>query len=329
MDSLTIIFILNGIFFSSFFLLKNIYISFVLALASLFILIFISKQKKQPSVIKELHFPSFTFTNNHYIITIVCLIILFVLEKFIGFTPALLASFFIFVYVNKLDSRASFFIAIILLIITAFLSISGNTGGAENTAVLVYYFLVIGVVWQIIELRKEKTEEKTQSVRQKEIKNIVSNTYMTYQKPRNFFFTKKNIIMVCVFALIIFIGAIYIGYTKLYIEKTVPVEQSKTIPVVSPTPMLLKNIPFTILNGTDIRGLAGSSAATLQKAGWENEFNISTGNYEGTASSNMLKYTKNLEDKIPLLEQDLKIVITPIVLSDATREAEMILILGN
>lgn len=312
MDSLTIIFILNTVFFISFFLLKNIYISLILSLLSLFILLFLSKQKTIPSLRTSLNLSSFTLNNSQYLNTIVCLIIFLVLEKFIGFNGALFATFFIFAYLNKLDSRTSFFIALILLIITALFSIGGRGSIAEDVAIMVYYFLVVGVVWQIVEIRKDKTQEIEKYALQ----------------PSSFlnFFTKKNIILIGVsvsFSLIIFL--FYSLYTKSYSVK----KPTTIISSITPSPKLFKNVPFKILNATDIRGYAASTAAILRASNWDKEFNISIDNYDGTASANMLRYTKNLAEKIKPLERDLKIQVTPIILNQASREAEMILILGD
>ena len=142
MDSLTIIFILNGVFFISFFLFKNIFISLALSILSLFTLLFISKQKKIPSINDSFRLSIPTLNNSQYVTTIVCLVIFLALEKFIGFNVALFSTFFIFAYFNKLESRTSFFIALILLVITALFSIGGRTRIAEDVAIMVYYFLV-------------------------------------------------------------------------------------------------------------------------------------------------------------------------------------------
>lgn len=313
MDSLTIIFILNGIFFISFFLLKNIYISLTLSLLTLFALLFISKQKKIPSVNDSFRLSIPVLNNSQYVATIVCLVIFLVLEKFIGFNGSLFATFFIFAYLNKLESRTSFFIALILLVITALFSIGGRTRIAEDVAIMVYYFLVVGVVWQIIEIRQEKPDD-TEVIKQK-LEKIIN---------------KKNFIIIG-YSIAFFLGITLSYFLYKKIPKSLLVKKPVAIisPVITQTPRILKNIPLSILNATDIRGYAASNAAILRATGWEKEFDISIGNYDGTASANILRYTKNLTKKIKALEKDLKIQVTPIILKQSSREAEMILILGN
>lgn len=313
MDSLTIIFILNGIFFISFFLLKNIYISLTLSLLTLFALLFISKQKKIPSVNDSFRLSIPVLNNSQYVATIVCLVIFLVLEKFIGFNGSLFATFFIFAYLNKLESRTSFFIALILLVITALFSIGGRTRIAEDVAIMVYYFLVVGVVWQIIEIRQEKPDD-TEVIKQK-LEKIIN---------------KKNFIIIG-YSIAFFLGITLSYFLYKKIPKSLLVKKPVAIisPVITQTPRILKNIPLSILNATDIRGYAASNAAILRATGWEKEFDISIGNYDGTASANILRYTKNLTEKIKALEKDLKIKVTPIILKQSSREAEMILILGN
>lgn len=328
MDSLTIIFVLNGVFFISLFLLKNIFISLGLSLITLFTLLFVSKKQHIPSFYAGFSASRFTISNNHYTVTIACLIIFLILEAFIGFTAALFAAFFIFSYLNKVDSRTSFFVAIVLLVITALLSAGGNNQAAEEIAILVYYFLVIGVVWQLIELRKEKPEEEIIPIQKIERVKVISHTFMRHYGPTNTFFTKKNIIIMSLSIFLfftIFFSFFWIRSNRRRQPSTKPIAKQ----TVAPSPKPFKHVPFAILNATSIRGLAGSSAATLRKAGWDDEFDIAIGNYEGSASANILRYTKILEKKIKLLELDLNIQITPIVMKEATRGAEMILILGK
>ena len=307
MDSLTIIFILNAVFFISFFLLKNIYISLILSLLVLFILLFISQKKTIPSFRSSLNLPNFTLDSGQYLNTIICLITFLVLEKFIGFNGALFATFFIFAYLNKLDSRTSFFIALVLLVITALFSIGGRNKIAEDVAIMVYYFLVVGVVWQIIEIRQDKSRPKFSF---------------------DFFTEKKLIIISSIFSVFLIIIFFNYFYNKSRLVKK-PATTISVTPLITQTPKIFKNIPLSILNATDIRGYAASTAAILRTSGWDKEFDISIGNYEGTASANLLKYTKNLKEKIKLIEKDLKIQVTPIILNQASREAEMILILGD
>lgn len=328
MDSLTIIFILNGVFFISFFLLKNIYIALTLSLLTLFALLFISKQKKIHSVNDSFRLSIPVLNNSQYVTTIVCLVIFLVLEKFIGFNGSLFATFFIFAYLNKLESRISFFIALILLVITALFSIGGRTRIAEDVVIMVYYFLVIGVVWQIIEIRQEKPDD-TEGIKQ-ELEKIVNEKYISRPKFSFNFFTKKNLVIIG-YSIAFFLGITLSYFLYKKIPKSLLVKKPVAIisPIITQTPRILKNIPLSILNATDIRGYAASNAAILRATGWEKEFDISIGNYDGTASANILRYTKNLTKKIKALEKDLKIKVTPIILKQSSREAEMILILGN
>ena len=326
MDSLTIIFILNGVFFISFFLLKNIYLSLFLSLLTLFILLFISKHKNIPSIPSSFHFSGIDLNKGQYISTTVCLIIFFVLIKIVGFNSALFTSYFIFAYFNKLGSRESYFVALIILIITAIFSISGNIKAGQDTAILAYYFLVVGVVWQMIELRKEKSSEE--NAPGDDTESVASSEFISRRRSyNNFTINYKAILIGIIILLFIAIILFVVNRKPLLVKKT---SITPTVaPIISVVPTPFTHVPFTILNATDIRGFAGSSAATLRKAGWDKEFDFTVANYDGTASANILRYTTILKDKIKFLERDLKIQITPIVMKDATRAAEMTLILGK
>lgn len=337
MDSLTIIFILNGVFFISFFVLKNIYIPLGLSLLTLFFLLFISKHQKIPSINPDFKLPSLAFNNNQYLTAIACLIIFFILEKFIGFKTALLVAFFIFSHQTGLNSRISFFIALILLVITTLLTAGGNGRIAEDSGILVYYFLVIGVVWQIIELRNVKAAEDINAESDEVgIKVITKKSVLQrHNSSYNYIFLKRAIVIIGVFVISCFVIFLL---TKLFTKQTKlpltikPVEKKQiATPVITPIFKPVTPASLVILNATDSRGLAGSYAAMLRKDGWQKEFDISTGNYMGDEilSANILKYTKNFEDKVPLIEQSLNIRVTPILLKEATQEAELTLILGK
>ena len=300
MSPLSIILILNGVFFISLFLIKNIFISLTLTIFSFFIVLFIPWQKKTDTFNTTSRFLNLNFKNTQYMITVVCLIIFVVLEKFIGFNAALFAVFFIFSYFNRLASRTALFISLTLLALTALLARGGDTQGTEKIALFAFYFLVIFAIWQIIELLKEKRQ----------------------------FFTKKNVIITGIVMFLVFVIALYIIYSKSQMSKNTVIT-STSISIITPFPQPLQHVPFTILNGTDIRGLASSTAALLRKSGWGEEFDISIGNNETTVSANIMKYTSNLKMKKTLLERDLNIQVTPIILNNASREAEMVLILGK
>lgn len=155
MTSLSIIFILNGVFFISLFLLKNIFISLTLTVFSFFMVLFIPWPKKTDTANTASRFLNLNFKNTQYSITVVCLIIFVVLENFIGFDAALFAVFFIFSYFNRLDSRISLIIGFTLLALTALLGGGDDTQGTEKIALFAYYFLLIFAIWRIIELLKE------------------------------------------------------------------------------------------------------------------------------------------------------------------------------
>lgn len=328
MDSRTIIFVLNAIFFVSFFLFKNIFISLILSFITLVTLLFISNTKKDHPIHDITILRNLTFNNNQYVVTFASLIIFFVLEKFIGFNAALFIAFFIFSRLSGLDSRAGFFVTLTLLVITAFFAANGNIRVAEDNAILVYYFLVISVVWRIIELCREKPSEKNNPDEVE--KSVAPDRFVPHHKLYNNFNFSINykIILISVFTLSFISIVFFVLFKKPSVVKKEEITPITTpITAVIPSPFI--HVPFTILNATDIRGFAGSSAATLRMVGWDKEFDFTVDNYDGTASANILQYTKTLEGKIKLLERDLKIQITPIIIKDATREAEMTLILGK
>lgn len=89
-----------------------------------------------------------------YLFIIISLLSFIFLEPLIGFNPAVIVAVFLIIHFFHLDSRVLFAFALGLLVVAAIAYSFGNQRLAEGAAVLVYYFLLIGVGWEIIELIK-------------------------------------------------------------------------------------------------------------------------------------------------------------------------------
>ena len=153
------IFFINLVFFASLLLFRNVFIPLIITVVFLAGIFWLIKNNKLRPEQLQVPFPKITLNNLNYISSIVCLILFLLLEKYIGFNSALLSAFFLFSHLNKLDSRAGFSMALIILIITAILSISKNLKAGQEMAILAYYFLIVGAVWATIELRREEGKE--------------------------------------------------------------------------------------------------------------------------------------------------------------------------
>lgn len=156
MDTFSFILVLNTVFFITLLISKSIVLSLVLAGICLFILVYLSQNKKISDAMSSLTLSArfSALKDKHYLYTIISLVLFMFLENIIGFNASIITGFFLFSYLNKLDSQAGFIIALSFLILTAFLSISHSLIAAQSTAILAYYFLVIGTVWLMIEVKK-------------------------------------------------------------------------------------------------------------------------------------------------------------------------------
>lgn len=83
------------------------------------------------------------------------LLAVIIATQFLEFSliEAVIALYFVSALVWRVESDRTFLVALILLTITAILSFLREDGLAEGYAVYTYYFLVIGVITAIIELR--------------------------------------------------------------------------------------------------------------------------------------------------------------------------------
>jgi len=68
----------------------------------------------------------------------------------------IIAFYFLLSVLFSIESRYSFYIGLLFLILAAFLYLIGNEGVAENYAVYAFYFLVIGTTTVLIETVKKR-----------------------------------------------------------------------------------------------------------------------------------------------------------------------------
>lgn len=157
MSSLKLMLIINAIFFVSVFLAKSVFIAFIITSIAIFVIFLLLYRIK----IVDIHYnfkEKYAITNVHYNTMMLCLIIFILLEQPIGTHASLFTSFFIFAHLNKLPNRIAFFLALILLVITAFFIAARNNVAAELSATITYYFLIVGVVWFFVEFVIQKLE---------------------------------------------------------------------------------------------------------------------------------------------------------------------------
>ncbi|NMB83866.1 hypothetical protein GYA28_01095 [Candidatus Roizmanbacteria bacterium] len=165
MDAFSVILLINAVFFIITVAFQNVSISLAVSVSLFFLITYLVHRGKLKltSVDFRIKERLSSLNNRDYIIAVVCLVLFLALEPSLGFNGAIFTVFFLFSHLNKLDSRASFFMALIFLGLTAFLSALGNQKPAEQTAITAYYFMIVGALWQVYEIRKEEPETDIQN----------------------------------------------------------------------------------------------------------------------------------------------------------------------
>lgn len=83
-----------------------------------------------------------------YIGVIVLAILLYMFD--ISSTTLFFVVFFLFSILFPIDTRVSFFAALVLFVFVMFYIITGNTQMAEDLSIYAYYFLIMGVLLEIL-----------------------------------------------------------------------------------------------------------------------------------------------------------------------------------
>ncbi len=328
--------ILSGIFLIGVYFFQSIFYPLIIFFFLLFITFIFYPQNESLVYLLKAKIIAYLKKDFHYLIILSSIIFFFYLHDLIGFNPSLIASFFILWYFLHLDERASFAAALIFLSLCPFLLIFHLEELAEKSAVLAYYFLVIGVVWQMVMITKEReirslTEEpkfvskhlnlKSDWIGQTYIKNIgfilnqIVNSSSFIIFAACFFVT---IIVVLVASQLI--SNMSVSKTTQVVPSLIPTKLPTTVPsptkaTVSPTKFLptATVVPtaairpiLSILNGSTISGWAASTSASLKKADWDNILDITIGDAEKkTYKTIILRYTKEYQDTAKKLRSDL------------------------
>jgi len=200
---------------------------------------------------------------------------------------------------KKSEGRYAFIVALFFLILCPFLLIAKREKVAEESAIFTYYFLVIGTFQEIIDMFRSPTSEDEPI--EDDGENSLGYTLLDYRKKMHSVHIKKlKLYTALVFILILILAGIFYGQKylsngkKLNLNLKLFNKTSKQLPTVtpspadmSPTPTLTQvelkdriasdsfNLKVSVLNGTDIAGLAASTGAKLKTAGFNN---VDTGN---------------------------------------------------
>jgi cell division protein FtsW (lipid II flippase) len=89
-------------------------------------------------------------------ITVVLILAAILIYFKVDLVDTIIAFYFLLAILFSLESRYSFAIGLLFLVLTAFLQILGKERIAENYAVYTFYFLVIGTIGALIEVAKDK-----------------------------------------------------------------------------------------------------------------------------------------------------------------------------
>lgn len=144
--------IFNLVFVLSFLAFVNIIFSVVVSTLSVFILVkFLPK-----NVLSKLKLPlerlAFIKDEKNLVPTLVSLVIFIIIESQINFEIALILSMIIFCYMRKVSYMFCYHMAFFLVILAGLSAALGLEAVTKFVGYLIYYFLGVGIVWQIFEM---------------------------------------------------------------------------------------------------------------------------------------------------------------------------------
>lgn len=231
---------------------------------------------------------AFRFIIKHWMKSLIIVLVFTSLVYFISWTAAFFFSFFLAFLLMKLDSRVPIGFALVCLIACPFILLFHYQLLADKFAIWAYYFLVIGVVLQIIEFireprQKEELVKKVPEPDQGKIKRVSEGVFLPESEKikiktskHRHWYVALTIIWIIAFAVILFAGGIYIYNRKAEQESQKKVTEQKASETKEPE---LENhqadqinkeaITISILNGNGIFGSATKVKTELENQGFK------------------------------------------------------------
>jgi len=217
-----------------------------------------------------------------------------------AYLAAILGYILFLIIFRQSDGRYAFAVALFFLILCPFLLIARKDKIAETSAIFTYYFLVIGVIQELISLvREPKAEEEVEEVQVIKPESLKEEAKLSHlgrlQKlklsgEKTGFRHFPNVFLAGILSFLATSGIFYIimrsgiptvdYFTKKQIKyspvpsviSTISPKPSITLIPASVAKMTTESARMKILiqNGTEVTGLAASTASQLKKAGFVN-----------------------------------------------------------
>ncbi len=297
--------------------------SYILLLISLFIYL-----KSQPRIVeyfKKLNISSRKiFSINSLLMLGVSSIFSLLLAPIVGIPFAVISGYLTFSYLSKhFEGRYAYAAGLFFLFFSPFFIMAKKDNISENLAIISFYLLIIGTVQETVRLvqkRREKpdgmlkiTEKKSrtqEAVNKDVLKDSVERAkYFAFRMPKiNFGLSEK---LRPVMKLIVIAGIT--GLLSFAVISTIITPKTQkmnptitTEPSVSPTIPTLTidtGLELMVENGTEISGLAASTAARLKNAGFKN---VDSGN---AARSDYKNWEMILKKDDPALVNHIKNIL--------------------
>jgi hypothetical protein len=230
------------------------------------------------------------YSLKHWTKSLIVLTVFIILTIFVSLTAAFFWSFFLAFLIMRLDSRVPIAFALACLIVCPFLLIFHYQLYAEQFAIWAYYFLVIGVILQIVEFvhESEKVEEKPKempAIDKGKVHRVSEGVFLTPTEKKTIEKKPKPTLRIVLIIIGIIVGVvIFTGggiilvnrYTlsqeKGVVSEAPQIEKEAFKPVVPSSQIDKTAISITVLNGNGIPG----SAAAFKKKLEEQGFKVST-----------------------------------------------------
>lgn len=265
------------------------------------------------------------FSSNNLVLLVVSSILVLLLLPILGTSIAVIIGYLSFSYFSKhFEGRYAYAVGLFFLFFCPFFIIAKKDSISENFAIISFYLLIIGTIQEVVGLvQKHKVEQDDRITHRSFAFSLPKINFVVSERLRPIM---KLIVIAGITGLLSFtvISTIITSKTK---NITPSVTEKPTITPIIPTPTIDTVLELMVENGTEISGLAASTAAKLKEAGFKN---VQTGN---AARSDYINWeiTTKKDDTVLInhIKQVLKLETLTIIKASESAKFDLLLTAGS
>lgn len=265
------------------------------------------------------------FSSNNLVLLVVSSILVLLLLPILGTSIAVIIGYLSFSYFSKhFEGRYAYAVGLFFLFFCPFFIIAKKDSISENFAIISFYLLIIGTIQEVVGLvQKHKVEQDDRIIHKSFAFSLPKINFGVSERLRPIM---KLIVIAGITGLLSF-AVISTIITPKAQKMTPTITAKPSVSPIIPTPTIDTVLELMVENGTEISGLAASTAAKLKEAGFKN---VQTGNAARSDYKNWEITTKKDDTVLTnYIKQVLKLETLTVIKASQSAKFDLLLTAGS